>query len=726
LALVLALGAAWPALAQQQPALREVVISGSRTEQAKDDLPASVERIDRETIEAEQIHDIRDAVRDLPNVSVKRAPARFGLAAGNTGRDGNAGFNIRGLDGNRVLLLTDGIRQPRSYVFSANAFGRDYFDIGLVERIEIVKGPASALYGSDGLAGLVNFITRSPDSFAREGRSFGGTASIGYSGDDNGVHVGATLAGRASDTLQWLVSASGTRAHQLENMGEQDVPNVDRTTPNPERAKGGSVLGKLILTPAAGQRHGFTFEHVEKTNRYDLLSGIAKPPFAATSVVGLNAKTDLSRDRLSYDGRMRIDTAVADELLAVVSYQKAKSREYIFENRFTADDRVRDVTYDETGWQLGLQADKTLRTGAWAQKITYGIDYARTDVENLQTGLVPPAGESYPLKRFPDTRETSTAFYIQDEFIHERWSVTPGVRFDRFEIDASQEGFNAQAVSLSGSAVSPKLGVLFRATPEWAVYGNYASGFKAPNAFQVNNFFENVAGGYKTIPNPNLKPEKSRNVELGVRGRTGLLQFDAAVFTGDYKDLIEENRQVGGRGIPGIDPLIFQSVNIGRARISGFEIKGELDFTDGGRGLSVPFAYGRTRGRDRENNRPLNSIDPQKFNFGVKYAAPTWNVRLDAVHHSAKKASDIDHSEIVAATRNPAATQFSTPSATTFDLSAQWRIRPDLRLNAAVVNLTNKRYWHWSDVRGLNSTATLLDAYTQPGRHFNVSLVADF
>ncbi len=719
-------GAAAPAWAQQQPpqqvaALGEIVVSGSRSEQEKDALPVSVEVLNRETLESKQINDIRDAVRDLPNVSVKRSPARFGLAQGNTGRDNNAGFNIRGLDGNRVLLLTDGIRTPRSYVFSANAFGRDYFDIGLIERIEILKGPASALYGSDGLAGLVNFITRDPSSFLRDGRSFGGSASLGYSGDDNGRRAGVTLAGKPNETLQWLLSANLGRSHELENRGSYNAPNADRTTPNPQRDRSGALLAKVILTPDADQRHGFTFEHIEKASRYDLLSGLAKPPYASTSVVGLNARTDLQRDRFTYDGRLRLNSVMADSLQATVSYQKSKSREYIFEDRFSAADRSRDVTYDESTWQFGLQADKLVRTGDWAQKITYGFDYARTNVENLQTGLVPPAGESYPLKRFPDTRETSSAFYVQDEFIHDRWSITPGIRFDRFSLDADQAGFNAQAVSLSGSAVSPKLGVLFRATPQWSVYGNYASGFKAPNAFQVNNFFENTISGYRTIPNPNLKPEKSQNVELGVRGRTGLLNFDVAAFSGNYKDLIENDRQVGGVFGSRVNPATFQSVNIGRARISGFEVKGELDFTDNGNGFSVPFAWGQTRGRDRSNNRPLNSIDPRKINLGLAYKAPAWSVRLDAVHHAAKKRSDVDAAEITTG-----GVQFLTPSATTLDLSAQWRINRDLRLNASITNLTNKRYWMWSDVRGLTSTALIRDAYTQPGRSFNVSLVADF
>jgi hemoglobin/transferrin/lactoferrin receptor protein len=724
-------GLAAPAWAQQAGATRvaalgEIVVSGSRSEQNKDDLAASVEVIDRETIESQQINDIRDAVRDLPNVSVKRAPARFGLAAGNTGRDGNAGFNIRGLDGNRVLLLTDGIRTPRSYVFSANAFGRDYFDIGLVERIEFIKGPASALYGSDGLAGLVNFITREPASFLKDGKTFGGSANVGYSGDDNGWHTGVTLAGKASDTVQWLLSANVNRAHALENRGENDAANIDRTTPNPERGRGNSLLGKVIVTPNADQRHSLTFEHVEKSARYDLLSGIAKPPYAAASVIGLDAKTDQERNRLTYDGRFRVNTALADNLQAVVSYQKADSREYIFENRFTSADRIRDVTYDENTLQLGLQADKTVRMGDWAQRITYGVDYTLAKIENLQTGLVPPAGETYPLKRFPDTRERTSALYVQDEFIHDRWSITPGVRIDHFSIDADQAGFNATAASLSDSAVSPKLGLLFRAAPQWSVYGNYAAGFKAPNAFQVNNFFENVTSGYKTIPNPNLKPEKSQNFEIGVRGRTGILNFDVAAFTGSYKDLIENDRLVSGRGIPIIDPLIYQSVNIGKARISGFEIKGELDWTTNGTGFSLPFAYGETRGRDRTSDQPLNSVDPQKLYVGLKYQAPVWSVRADVVHHSAKKGSDVDNTEIVAATRVASATQFVTPAATTLDLSAQWRIRKDLRLNVAVVNATDKKYWMWSDVRGVAQSSNLVDAYTQPGRHFNVSLVADF
>ncbi|HEY9094808.1 MAG TPA: TonB-dependent receptor plug domain-containing protein, partial [Hydrogenophaga sp.] len=138
------------------PTLPTVVVTGARSERALEDVPAVVDLIQGEDLDPAQVQDIRDLVRGLPNTSVKRAPTRFGGVVGSTGRDGNAGFNIRGLEGNRVLLTVDDIRVPRemvSGVFGSASFGRDYFDLGLISRVEILRGANSALYGSDGLAG---------------------------------------------------------------------------------------------------------------------------------------------------------------------------------------------------------------------------------------------------------------------------------------------------------------------------------------------------------------------------------------------------------------------------------------------------------------------------------------------------------------------------------------------------------------------------------------------
>lgn len=701
------------------PALKEVVISGSRSEQNPDDLPMSIDVINARALEEGQVRDIRDAVRELPNVSVTRSPARFSLASGSTGREQNAGFNIRGLDGNRVLMMVDGIRLPRSYVFSANAFGRDYLDMGLLQRIEVVRGATSALYGSDGMAGLVNFITVDPENFLKDGKTLGGQVSAGYDGDDHGKRLGATVAGRVNDTVQWLVSGSVNRSRELDNMGTNDAANADRTLPNPQKDQGGALLAKVVLTPGGGQRHAFTVEHVDKTSDYELLTARSKPPLAATSTLSSNSSTDMQRSRATWEGSWRLNAGFADDVKATLSFQDAHSREYAFEDRNTAADRVRDVTYDERSWQANVQGSKVLRTGGnWVQKITYGIDHSSAKVTNLQDGVTPPVGETFPLKRFPDTTETSTALYLQDEIVNGPWSVTPGVRFDTFRIKADQSGFGAQAVSLSGNATSPKLGLLYRATDAWSVFGNYAAGFRAPNAGQVNAFFENPVSNYKTVPNGDLKPEKSQNFEIGVRGRMDALSIEAAAFTGRYKDFIEDLRQVGGTGAPG-NPLVFQSVNIGRVKLNGFEVKGDVRWGSfAGGQLSTPFAYGQTRGRDTATGKPVNTVDPSRLTAGLRYDTSAFMVRLDMTHAAAKKAEDV--------TLATGSTQYLTPSYTVLDLSGQWRIRKDLRLNAGIYNLTDKKHWRWADVRGLAANASFIDAYSQPDRNVRVSLVADF
>jgi hemoglobin/transferrin/lactoferrin receptor protein len=701
------------------PSLKEVVISGSRSEQDPDELPMSIDVLNAQDLESKQIQDIRDVAADLPNVNVARAPARFTIGS-QTGRDQNSGFNIRGLGGNRVLMLVDGIRQPLSYTFpSESAVGRDYIDVGLLKRVEIVRGATSALYGSDGVAGLVNFITKEPVDYLQDGKTFGGSANVGYSSDRDGWNTGVTMAGRGNDALSWLFSGNISGGDALKNMGTNDAANVNRTTPNPEKDKDQSLLGKLVFTPGGGQKHVLTFEHVDHKADYNLLSNVAVAPTASTSVIGSSGNTEMQRDRLTWDGNWQLNSAAADTLRVVLSYQDSKSTEAFYQDRYTAADRSRITDYSEKSTQLNLQANKQIRMGADAlQKITYGFDYSSNKVKNLQTGTTPATGETYPLKRFPDTTESSAALYAQDEIILGAWSITPGVRVDHFKIDPSQDGFTNTVTGLSDTAVSPKLGVLFHATDVWSVYGNYASGFKAPNAGQVNAYFANPQGNYRSIANPNLKPESSKNFEIGARGRLANLSLDAAAFTGRYKDFIEDFQQVGG-SFSAADPAIYQSINIGNVRISGFEVKGRADWGKVGDGrFSTPFAYGQTKGENSDTGVGLNSVSPENAMVGLEYATAGWSGALNVRYYGGKDQSDVD----LSAQANP----FLSPSATIVDLTGQWRIKKDLRLTAGVYNLTDKKYWQWSSVVGQAANSTTIDAYTQPGRNYRVSLVADF
>lgn len=731
-----------PAQAQQDggtATLKEVVVSGSRGEQAREELALVTDVVDAAALEARQINDIKDLAADMPNVSVRHAPARFSVTgAGNpVGRDGNVGFTIRGLGGNRVLMLVDGIRLPRSYVNGSNAFGRDALALDLIKQVELVRGPSSVLYGSDGLAGLVNFITYEPSDFLTsangEPRNLGGRVALGWSGDDDTYKATATLAGRASDTLQWMFTGTSYTGKGLNNMGSNDAANTDRTRPNPQNTSGDSVLMKLVARPDGRQKHVLTAEHVGKQSDVELLSSRAKPPLVASSVVGENARQNFARDRFTWDARYNLSEAWADLLQTVLSFQNADAQDNGRTVRNDGGVRRRDTRYSERTWQLGVQAGKTTPVSSdWTQRLTYGVDYVSSDVTSWFGGYDPAPLTAYVPKRyFPDTRDTSVGVYAQSELASERWRVTPGVRFESFALDViSQTGYappaSAPGISLSGTHTSPKLGALYRVDSQWSVFGNYATGFKAPNAWQLNGYFDPQPGiNARLLPNPNLKPETSQHYELGLRTSSARLATEFAVFTGNYNQLIVDKKLLSGSGTAP-DPYVYQTVNIDNAIIWGFEFRGRMDWGRVGPGrVTTPFALAHARGQDTGTGRPLNSIDPAMLTAGMHYDTAPWTLRLDMQYRSAKTADDIDPTSGV---RVGGVQVSDVPAVATFDLSGQWRIRKDLRLNAGIYNLTDRKYWLWSDLQGLTTTSatTQMDAYTQPGRYAKLSVVMDF
>ena len=737
-------GAAWAQAASSSPAhdtLGTVVVSGSRHEQAADDLPVSSDVVGAQEISDRQSSDLRGALENLPNVYVKSGAVRPNVTAtttGNAWRDGNLGINIRGRGGNRVLMLVDGVRMPRGYAARTNSFDREYLSLEQVKRIEIIRGPASALYGSDGLAGLVNFITHDPEDFLRgaDGRvskSLGGKVAAGWTGDDEGHVLNGTVAGQASETVRWMLSGSLRRAHELETRGSNDAPNELRTLANPERSRNGALLGKVVLRPNASQRHVFTLEHVQRnTDIHALSSRSARNPLLTGDVIDEQFSHSARRSRFTWDARYGINTAWADHLRTVVSAHSSAGGQLGTSVRLNAPLRVRDIDYGDRTWQFGVQADKVIRAGAWAHRIDYGIDFTRSRVGNLWDGLDPLPPEKFPLKRFPDTRDTSSALYLQAESVVGDWTFTPGVRFDHFSIDVtSQAGFYPPAkqpgASLSGSAVSPKFGVLYRATPQWSVFGQYASGFRAPEPGHLNGYLEVDKVNATVLSNPHLKPEKSRGFEVGLRGRLERLSLDVSAFTNHYANLISELEVVSTRVVPGTPPKVFtdfQTVNKARARISGIEVKGAYDWgmVAGGR-LRTHFSYGRTHGSDRDTGKPINAIHPAQLALGARYDTAAWSWYADLRHLAAKKAKDIDSTAYLDAKNG---TQFAPPASTVIDVGAQWRLRKDVRLNLAINNLTNRKYWLWPNVHGRASGAPDIDAYTQSGRSVKVSLVADF
>lgn len=275
--------------------LEEVTVTATRTAQAVDEVPATVSVITEEEIDDNLVTDIRDLVRWEPGVEVPTSPARFGAALGGTGRDGNAGFNIRGLEGNRVLIQTDGVRVPDAYSFGPSMFGRgDFVDMDMLSSVEILRGPASALYGSDGVAGAVTFVTRDPVDFLSRGRDLGVRARVAFSSASDLWSEGLIVAGRTG-RFSALVSYTRRDGHEQETQGTNDVLGSLRDTANPQDVVSNAWMARGVFDLNDQSRFRLTWDHLDREVTSDILSG------QTVSVPQVLGTDTTNRDRVSLD-----------------------------------------------------------------------------------------------------------------------------------------------------------------------------------------------------------------------------------------------------------------------------------------------------------------------------------------------------------------------------------------------------------------------------------------
>ncbi|WP_175673349.1 TonB-dependent hemoglobin/transferrin/lactoferrin family receptor [Burkholderia ambifaria] len=704
--------------------LDPVTVTATRTATAASRTAASVSVITDDDLEEQQATNIKDALRYEPGVTVRRTAYRPGSAALGGGRDGDSSINIRGLEGNRVLLMEDGIRLPNAFSFGPLEAGRgDYSDLDTLKRIEILRGPASALYGSDGLTGAVNFITKDPrDLLSIYGKPTYFSFRPSYDSADRSVGATVSAAG-GNDRMQGMIIADGRRGHEVDTRGGNNSASTLRTTSNPQDVYSESLLGKLTLTPTTRDTIKFTAETVQRRVSTDVLSAINPP-----TTLGLTTNDRLERNRFSVDYDFRDDALRWFQTAHVqFYYQDAKQDQYAFETRGRQPSRSRDNEYQERTFGGSAFAESGFAAGPLAHKLLYGVDGSLSRVTNLRDGTVPGVGEGFPNKAFPDTDYTLFGAFVQDQIGYGRLLVTPGLRFDTYRLSASQNDplFTGTAVSTSANEVSPRVAVLYEITPALIPYAQYAHGFRAPTPDQVNSSFSNPVYGYTSIGNPNLKPETSDTFEAGLRGKAGtgygIVRYSAAAFTGRYRDFISRTT-ISGSGRP-VDPFVFQYVNFADARIHGLEGRAEWVMPNG---LTLKTAMAFTKGSTQNNgaaSQPLDTVTPFSAVFGVRYEpGERWFVQTDLLFQAAKRDKDIPADACPGARTSC----FAPPSSFVVDLRGGYRFNKHVSATIGIRNLFDRKYWNWSDVRGLASDAQVLDAYTSSGRTVAVSMKVDF
>ncbi len=732
------LAAAEPALAEAAPASaadkptatapaaepegqdKVITVTATRTEKAVEDVPATVSVIDAKTIEDRFISDIKDLVRYEPGVTVRRAPSRFTAAGSSTGRDRDSGFNIRGLEGNRVLITVDGVRVPDAFSFGAQSVGRgDYVDLDLLKSVEILRGPASALYGSDGVAGAVSFITKDPRDFLVDGKVVGGGLRSSYDSSDDSWTNGFVVAGKTGD-IEAMVAYTRRDGHETETKGSNDSATTDRTAANPQDIESNALLGRVVWAPNDASRLRLTYEHFSSVIDTDVLSAITKPPLASTSVISLTAHDTTERNRGTLDYRY-IGDGIVSGIRAAGYYQKSLTLQAAAEDRNTAADRTRINRFDNEVYGGTLQLESRAATGSLTHLFAYGADYSHTRQTGVRDGTVAPAGEVYPTRAFPTTDYTLVGVFAQDEIAIADGLLTlfPSIRYDHYKLNPQNDPLFTTLVprEQSGSKVTPRIGAVAKLTGGVRLFANYAQGFKPPEPNQVNNGFANITQNYRSVPNPDLKPETSNSVEGGIRLSGTGWSLSGTAFSSRFRNFIDQV-QVSG-AFTAADPAVYQFINRGRVKIKGLEARGEARLPIGvGVRAAASYAKGTMRTTGVAGTQPLDSIEPVKVVAGIFYQpdAGPFRAEVIATHSAGKKVGDANN------TCNTAATSCFTPSGFwILDATASLRVTDHATLRAGIFNITDKKYFWWSDVRGLNSTSVVRDAYSQPGRNAGLS-----
>lgn len=707
--------------------IEHIIVVATRTERSMDEIAATVSYKTSEELEAELARDIADAVRYEPGVSVGGTGSRFGLT----------GFNIRGIGGNRVLTMVDGIRIAEEFSFGPFLSARrDFVDIDSLSRMEIARGPISSLYGSDALGGVVALRTKQPHDYLDENESVSASIRTGYSSADDAYLTGVGIAGEAGPFAS-LIRYTGRFGHESENSGSVGGTGEMREHPDPLDADSTNFVVKVAFEPSDVHRVTLGFDAYDHDIKSEILSDSDIVVYG-TTVNSRFANDDRSRERISLGYQFDGTWALADRIEATIYRQDSETRQLTTEARTTRarskQSRFRASTFDQRIEGLWAHVLKRFSTGAQNHQLSFGIDYYETGSTSLRNGgttdsMGAPVREfsAFPTRDFPSTEVRAFAAFLQDEIalLDGRLKLSPGVRWDH--LDASAQ---ADEVYLGGNPGSPKpedfdakeltakLGAVYEFTPAASVYARYAEGFRAPPYDDVNVGFTNPLGGYKTIPSPDLASESSKGFELGARVASDEASLHIAVFRNEYKDFIESMALAPAfLRSGGIDPAdgfrTFQSVNRGEVTIEGWEMSGAWEISPRWQ-LRAALAY--AKGTDDERDEPLNSIEPFNAVLGLGYSAPMdrWGMRLIGTYSSEKDFSDIDSED----------PRLPTDAYSVFDLFGYVRIGRHAHVNLGVFNLTDERYIRWIDTAGIGEDAPL--RFSQPGINTAISLSFEF
>ncbi len=630
----------------------EIQVTATRRASSIREIPSGLTRVSGEDVARETL--VTDALAFRPGLYRQQTTAGQGQVI------------IRGLKGSEVLHLVDGVRLNNAIFRNAPTQYFALVPVSAVDRIEVVRGAAASLYGSDAVGGVVNVITRLP-RFENERKDYAADLSVAADTAELARSVSATLeAGNRHLALLGSLDYG--------EFGNRRTGGGERIGPSDYRMRAARLAA--VLNPGEGRRWLIDLQHLEQpsTPRVDELV----PGFGETEPASAEFYFEPNRRSFVHLQHERSNGWLGSDWIVDLAWQ-----------RIDDDRRTRD-----TGSDLRLRERNRsdllelsvngVRGFDWGS-IAFGAEWYHDEVSSARTEEdIGSAERRTVTPRFPDGSEVDqTALYTQAAWeLSERQSLLGGVRLTDVRVRLAPTPL-APGGELRTDDLSGELGWFYWLTDELQLISNASRSFRAPNVFDLGTLGPRPGGRFN-IANPDLQPETAWQFDLGLRLNFPRLRGEVMAYVVDYSDRISS--VLTGDVTPD-GRLVVQNRNIASATLYGVEAGAELELSDRAM-LRAVLNY--TRGEEREAGAdatpadripPLNGALSLRYDIGESLRLEPWIEFAGGQHRLSPR--DVRDSRI-----DPD----GTPGWATLNLEAAWRSAAGWDLTLAMENLFDKRY----------------------------------
>jgi outer membrane receptor for ferrienterochelin and colicins len=538
----------------------DIVVTSTRTEQEVKEIPSAVQVITQEDIQKQGANTLADILRTATSIDIS--------SGGMVGKN----VSIRGLDTRHTLILIDGQRlTSETSMQTANVYELQRIRLDNVERIEIVRGPVSSLYGSDALGGVINIITKKPGN-----KEFSISWQPGrYGNNKAGVNdmVFKYDAGKQGD-FAWVLTGAYS-----------DSDAIDKSNTSTSNQFGVRKSLGLHGTYDLGENKQLHFNAdtlKEDLQARQVTAGVKYKDWYDNSRnkfgLGLTGKTKSSDYELrTYFTQYDKDTVTRKEDGSLQDFDVTNKKTWVVEGKIST--QINDSHLLTTGGEFRNEKYEGTR-----------ISTGRNPFTQIREGVTRTGSEA---------EIDYKALYVQDEWVvNDRLLVIPSLRYD----DSNKFVSNT----------SPKLGVTYKMNQHFRFKANAGTGFKSPSMDEL--YMKMTHYNVTVLGNENLQPEKSKSYEVAIEGEKGANFGKVSYFANKVTNLIDTVTTIEFTG--GKPSIKAQYVNKAKADINGIEL-------EAGRHLSDKFMlkmnYTYLDAKDATSNERLESRAKHKSSLQLHY-----------------------------------------------------------------------------------------------------------